>query len=135
MYAIINAGGTQFKVQPGMEFEINRLDGAPGDTLTLDDQVLMVKTDAETLVGSPAVANAAVDLEILEHFRGKKIVVFKMKRRKRYRRKQGHRQELTRVRVKDIRLPDGTSGAASETPAAPPSEEPVGDVEPAASEE
>lgn len=129
MYAIINAGGTQFKVEPGMEFEMNRLAGEPGDTVTLDEDVLMVKTDTETLVGTPAVSNAAVDLEIVEHFRGKKLIVFKLKRRKRYRRKQGHRQELTRVRVADIRLPGGASAAetatASEAPEeAPPETEP-----------
>lgn len=115
MYAIINAGGTQFKVEPGMEFEMNRTAGEPGDTLTLDEDVLMVKTDTETRVGTPAVSGAAVDLEIVEHFRGKKIIVFKMKRRKRYRRKQGHRQELTRVKVKDIRLPGGKAAAPAET--------------------
>ena len=119
MYAIIKTGGSQFKVEPDMEFDINRLAGEPGETLTLDEQVLMLKTDSETHMGTPTVAGAAVDLEIVNHFRGKKIIVFKMKRRKRYRRKQGHRQELTRVRVRDIRLPGGASAVETEAEAKP----------------
>lgn len=115
MYAIIKTGGSQFKVEPGMEFELNRLAGEPGDVLTLDEDVLMLKSDSETHMGTPTVSGASVDLEIVDHLRGKKIVVFKMKRRKRSRRKQGHRQELTRVRVKDIRLPNGTSAVEAET--------------------
>lgn len=102
MYAIIDAGGSQFRVEPGLEFEVNRIVGNPGDTVSYG--ALMVKTDDETKVGTPMVDGARVDLEILEHTRGNKVVVFKFKRRKRYRRKAGHRQELTRVRVKDIDL-------------------------------
>ncbi len=101
--------------------------GEHGDVLTLNEDVLMLKNNSEANMGTPTVSGAAVDLEIVDHFRGKKIIVFKMKRRKRYRRKQGHRQELTRVRVKDIRLPDGASAVEAETksadaPQAEPSE-------------
>lgn len=116
MYAIINASGSQHRIEPGMEFDLNRLQGEPGQTITLDQDVLMLKTDASTYVGDPVVKDAAVDLEIVGHFRGKKVIVFKMKHRKRYRRKQGHRQELTRVRVAGIRLPDGDTVKAAEAP-------------------
>ncbi|MCK5803397.1 MAG: 50S ribosomal protein L21 [Lentisphaeria bacterium] len=104
MYAIIKAGGRQYKVEPGTVFEMNRLAIDEGETLMLDDSVLMVSKDDELTVGTPLVEGAKVELEVNEHFRGKKLIVFKMKRRKSYRRKNGHRQELTRVTVKDITL-------------------------------
>jgi len=103
MYALIKTGGTQYRVEPGMTLEMDRLPGAVGDTVTLDESVLLLHSDDGLEVGTPVVKGAAVDLEILEHFRGRKIVVFKMKRRKRNRVKNGHRQTLTRVAVKDIR--------------------------------
>lgn len=104
MYAIVSLQGSQFRVSPGMTFEVNRMAAEPGQTVTLEDSVLLAKNDEGLAVGDPVVKGANVELEVLEHFRGTKITVFKMKRRKRYRRKNGHRQELTRVKVKDIRL-------------------------------
>jgi len=102
MYAIIKTSGRQYKIEPGTVFDVDRLAGEPGDSLILEDHVLLLNQDGEVSVGAPTVPGAKVDLEINEHFRGKKLVVFKMKRRKRYRRKKGHRQELTRVTVKNI---------------------------------
>jgi large subunit ribosomal protein L21 len=102
MYAIISTGGRQYRVEPGTVLEINRVAGNVGDTLELDNSVMYLSCDGEVQVGTPTVADARVTMEVLEHFRGKKITVFKMKRRKRYRRKSGHRQELTRVAVTDI---------------------------------
>ena len=104
MYAIISASGKQYKVEPGTVFETDRMQGEPGETVVLEDKVLMLNNDGDVTVGDPVVAGAKVELEINEHLRGKKVIVFKMKRRKRYRRKQGHRQELTRVTVKDITI-------------------------------
>lgn len=104
MYAIIKTGGRQFRIEPGMVFEVNRIAAEPGEVVTLDDHVLLVSDEGNITVGTPTVAGAKVELEIKEHFRGNKQIVFKMKRRKRYRRKNGHRQELTRVAVKDISL-------------------------------
>jgi len=104
MYAIIKACGKQYRVEPGMVLDLDRLPGDPGQTVVLDDAVLLVSQDGAVTVGRPTVPGAKVSLEIGSHLRGGKIVVFKMKRRKRYRRKQGHRQELTRVTVKDIVL-------------------------------
>jgi large subunit ribosomal protein L21 len=102
MYAIIKTGGKQYKVEPGTTFEIERIDGEPGDTVQLADSVLMVSKDGEVTVGTPTVDGASVELEIQEQVRSKKVVVFKMKRRKRYRRQRGHRQHHTVVTVKDI---------------------------------
>jgi len=108
MYAIVAIGGKQHRIEPGQAFETERMKGEPGDVIRLDDSVLMLRTETEIKVGQPAVPGASVDLEIVNHLRGKKVTVFKMKRRKRNRRKQGHRQELTRVLVKDLCL-DGAS--------------------------
>ncbi len=102
MYAIIQAGGKQLRVEPGTVLDIERLDAAPGSVVTLQDQVLLVRDDAGVKIGKPALAGAKVELEVVKHLRGAKILVFKMKRRKRYRRTHGHRQELTRVKVKEI---------------------------------
>jgi large subunit ribosomal protein L21 len=77
--------------------------GEPGQSVNLDNSVLLLRTDDGVKIGTPTVPGASVELQIVEHLRGDKIVVFKMKRRKRYRRTQGHRQELTKVLVKDIR--------------------------------
>jgi len=113
MYAIIAFDGRQHRIEPGMLLDVNRLDAAPGQTITLKDCVLLAAGDDGVQVGAPVIAGAEVDIEVVEHFRGPKVVVFKMKRRKRYRRKQGHRQELTRVRVTAVRLP-GREAQASE---------------------
>jgi large subunit ribosomal protein L21 len=104
MYAIIRACGKQYRVEPGAVLDLDRLTGEPGQTVVLEDAVLLVNQDGAVTIGRPTVPGVKVSLEIGEHLRGKKIVVFKMKRRKRYRRKHGHRQELTRVTVKDIVL-------------------------------
>jgi len=102
MYAIIKACGKQYKVEPGTVLNLDRLASDPGETLVLEDAVLLVINEGEITVGTPTVAGARVELEINEHMRGKKLVVFKMKRRKHFRRKTGHRQELTRGTVRDI---------------------------------
>lgn len=104
MYAILSLQGQQFRVEPGTVLEINRMHAEAGDKVTLEDSVLLAKDDSGLKTGTPVLAGAKVELEVLEHFRGKKITVFKMKRRKRFRRKQGHRQELTKVKVTDISL-------------------------------
>ena len=102
MYTVIKLSGKQYKVEPGMIFETDRLVGDQGDSIILEDDVLLVNDGQDIKVGTPSVAGAQVELEVVEHLRDKKLIVFKMKRRKRYRVKQGHRQELTRVAVKGI---------------------------------
>ncbi len=104
MYAIIKTSGKQFKVEAGAVLEVNRVTPAPGETIVLTDSVLMVQDGENTTVGQPTVPGATVTLEVKEHYRGQKLVVFKMKRRKRYRLKKGHRQELSKVVVKEINL-------------------------------
>lgn len=104
MYAIIKTSGRQYKVEPGMMIEMNRLNAEPGEVVTLDDSVLMVKNEDDVNIGEPIVPGAKVELKVVEHYRGKKLIVFKMKRRKRYRVKKGHRQELTKVEVVDVKL-------------------------------
>jgi len=101
MYAIIETGGKQYRVQEGDILKIEKLEGAAGDKLTLD-QVLMVKDDNGTRIGTPTVKDAQVTVAVIEQGREKKIVVYKYKRRKNYRRKQGHRQAYTKVIVEKI---------------------------------
>ncbi|NLP24270.1 MAG: 50S ribosomal protein L21 [Syntrophomonadaceae bacterium] len=101
MYAIIQTGGKQYKVTEGSVLKIEKLNAEPGDRLTLD-QVLMVSDDNEVRIGNPLVANAQVIATVLEQGRDKKVVVFKYKRRKNYRRKQGHRQPYTKIKVEKI---------------------------------
>jgi large subunit ribosomal protein L21 len=102
MYAIIKSGSRQYQVKPESVIEVNRLpldEGAAFET----DQVLLLGTEGESAkVGAPYIAGARVKGMVLSHMRGRKVVVFKMKRRKRYRRTRGHRQELTRIRIDSI---------------------------------
>jgi large subunit ribosomal protein L21 len=103
MYAIIRTGGKQFRAEPGKTLRIPSLAIEPGETVTFDEVLLGSSGDA-VQVGAPLVSGAAVTAEVVRHGRGEKIVIFKHKRRKNYRRKQGHRQGFTEVRINDIRL-------------------------------
>ncbi len=101
MYAVVRSGGKQFRVAPGEAVRLERLDGAVGDTIQLQD-VLLVAGEGESRIGTPQVDGAVVVGTITAQERGPKITIFKHKRRKRYRRKQGHRQSYTEVRVDRI---------------------------------
>ncbi len=103
MYAIINSGGKQFRVEEGETLRLEKLDAQPGDKIELD-QVLFVKTEDGVKVGNPLVASAMVTATILSEGRGRKIIVFKKKKRKQYRRKAGHRQSYTEVLVDSINV-------------------------------
>ena len=100
MYAIIETGGKQLKVEEGQTLIVEKLNAEAGETVTFD-KVLFVSGD-DVKVGTPYVEGASVTAKVVEHGRGKKIVVFKFKRRKNYRRKQGHRQPYTKVTVEKI---------------------------------
>jgi large subunit ribosomal protein L21 len=100
MYAVIKTGGKQYRVTEGQTLYVERLDGAPGDKLTFD-QVLLVSGDS-VKVGAPLVTGATVSAQIVAHDRAKKITVFKLRRRKNYRRKQGHRQPYTELQITGI---------------------------------
>ena len=101
MYAVVRSGGKQYRVEPGMAFRVEKLDGAIGDNVELSD-VLLVGEEGSTKIGTPLVEGAKVTGTITAQARGPKIIVFKMKRRKGYRRKAGHRQAYTEIRVDGI---------------------------------
>lgn len=101
MFAVIETGGKQYKVQKGDILAVEKLDTKEGQKVTFD-KVLLVGGDGETLIGAPHVKNALVKAEVVENFKDKKVIVFKKKRRKQYKKKRGHRQELTRVRIEEI---------------------------------
>ena len=103
MYAVIETGGKQYRVTPGETLEVERLKADPGKPFTFD-RVLFVANDGRFSVGAPMVANAHIVADIVEHFRGEKKIAFKMKRRKGYHRTVGHRQELTRIKVSEIKF-------------------------------
>ncbi len=103
MYAIVNINGVQTRVTPEEVLEVPRLAGEPGARLTFD-QVLMVGDDDRIAVGQPYVKGASLTAEVIEHVRGPKLRVFKFKRRREYRRRRGHRDERTRLRVTSITL-------------------------------
>ena len=101
MYAIVETGSKQYYVSPGQLLEVEKVDGDVGETVQLD-RVLLLFDGKETRVGSPFVTGAKVVSEITQQRKAKKIIVFKFRKRTKYRRKQGHRQSLTRLRVKEI---------------------------------
>ena len=112
MYAIFKAKGKQWRAEPGATLKLPSLEAEPGERVVFDD-VLLAEGDGRITVGRPAIEGASVATEVVRHGRGPKIVVFKMKRRKGYRRKQGHRQDFTEVKVVDITLGGGSGKKAS----------------------
>lgn len=100
MYAVIRTGGRQFRVSEGQKLRVEKLPGNPGDKITLGE-VLLIGGDSPK-IGRPLVQGASVSAEITEQGRGKKIVVFKFRRRKNYRRKNGHRQPFTILKITGI---------------------------------
>ena len=103
MYAVFRTGGKQFRAEPGGRIRIPSLDAEPGDTLEFDE-VLLASDGDDVSVGTPLVDGARVKAEVVRHGRTRKIIVFKRKRRKGYRRKQGHRQGFTEIRVDEVVL-------------------------------
>lgn len=101
MYAVLETGGKQYRVTAGDTLEIERLAVEAGQPFTFE-RVLLVNNDGQVAVGAPTVAGAKVVADVVEHIRGEKKIIFKMKRRKGYHKKQGHRQELTVVKITGI---------------------------------
>ena len=101
MYAVIKAGGKQYRVAPGENIKIEQVQADVGATIVLD-QVLMVADGEAVKVGTPTVAGAKVSATVVAHGRGPKIRIFKMRRRKHYQKTQGHRQNFTEIRVDAI---------------------------------
>ena len=100
-YAIVEASGTQMWLQPNRYYDLDRIHAEVDETVTLDN-VLLVKNGKGTTLGQPYVKDASVSLKVMAHRRGAKIIVYKMRPKKKTRRKNGHRQELTRVMVEAI---------------------------------
>ncbi len=101
MYAVISTGGRQYRVKQGDELRVEKLPGNPGDEIEFD-KVLLVGEGADITLGTPYIPSARVKAAIVKQGRGKKIVVFKFKRRKASRKKTGHRQDYTGVRILSI---------------------------------
>ncbi len=103
MYAVFQTGGKQFRAEPGNRIRVPSLKAEPGSTITFD-RVLVASDGSAVSVGAPLLEGASVTAEVLRHGRDKKVIVFKRKRRKGYRRKKGHRQGFTEVRVSQVVL-------------------------------
>ena len=101
MYAVIRSGGKQYRVSQGGSVRVEKLEGEVGSSVTLDD-VLMVGEEGNVKIGAPTVDGARVTGTIIAQGRSPKLTIFKMKRRKGYRRKHGHRQDYTEIRVDQI---------------------------------
>ena len=101
MYAVVDVAGSQYKVQEGDRLRVSRLGAEAGETLTLD-RVLLLGGEGETRVGAPQIDGASVEASVLGHGREDKILVFKMKRRKGFRKKNGHRQPYTEIQIDKI---------------------------------
>lgn len=101
MYAVVTTGGKQFKVVEGDILDVEKLEAEVGETVEFD--VLFLADEDQVVVDADALAKATVTAEVVEHFKGVKVMIFKFKKRKGYKRTQGHRQKLTRVRVTSVR--------------------------------
>ena len=112
-YAIVEIGGTQIRVEPGRFYDINLLSADPESSYTID-KVLLVNNDDEITVGRPYIEGATVEGTVMRHRRGKKVIVYKMKPKKKTRKKRGHRQELTRLTIDSISI-NGSVAAKAET--------------------
>ncbi|MFC1897949.1 50S ribosomal protein L21 [Candidatus Cloacimonadota bacterium] len=102
MYAIVEFKGSQFKVEKDMIVKVPYLGEIEAGTEVELSKVLLLNTDEDTIIGTPVVKNAKVVAEVVDHFKDKKVIVFKKKRRKGYEKKQGHRQNYTQIKIKDI---------------------------------
>ena len=131
MYAIFKAQGKQFRAEADAVLRIPSLEAEPGDTVTFGD-VLLLDREGDISVGTPAVEGVSVAAEVVGHGRGEKIIVYKMKRRKGYRRKQGHRQNYTEIRILGIDVPGEEAEAAVAEPEPEPAEPEAEAAEPEA---
>lgn len=103
MYAIVESGGRQYRAEAGHSFVVEKLPYEVGEQIELNN-VLLIADDDNVQIGQPTIENARVKATVVEQFRGKKIFVWKYRPKKRYRRRQGHRQSYTRLRIDDIEV-------------------------------
>jgi len=101
MYAIVDIAGHQFKVTKDQKLFVHRLEGETGSKLSFD-KVLLIDNDSKVTIGTPSISGAAVSAKVLDHLKGDKVLVFKKKRRKGYKKLNGHRQQLTQIQITDI---------------------------------
>ncbi len=118
-YAIIETGGKQLRVEPGRFYDVDLLPAAEGDQISLEN-VLLVQHDGDVHIGQPLVEGALVEGTVMRHLRGKKIIVYKMRPKKKTRKKRGHRQELTRLMIDSISLNGKILATQEKSPAAEP---------------
>jgi len=130
MYAIFQAKGKQFRAEPEGTLRLPTLEAEPGDKVTFDE-VLLGEHEGQIVVGQPALQGASVVAEVIRHGKDDKIVVYKMKRRKGYRRKQGHRQGFTDILVREIELGSGKSAKPKAKAAKPKAEKSEAKAKPA----
>lgn len=123
MYAVINTGGKQYRVKEGDVLDVEKLGIDEGGTVIFD-RVLLIEDDGKVLIGTPAVPGAAVKGEVVSNFKADKVLIFKKKRRKQYRRTKGHRQQLAKVLIVKI-YPDIALVPKEELLASPPSARPA----------
>jgi large subunit ribosomal protein L21 len=119
-YAIIETGGKQMRVEPGRFYDIELLPVEPDESVTIES-VLFVQNDGEVTIGQPFVEGATVEGTVMRHYRGRKVLVYKMKPKKKTRKKRGHRQEITRLMINSISMNGSAiasfSAQQDETPA------------------
>jgi large subunit ribosomal protein L21 len=113
MYAIVNIAGQQFKVEKDQKLYVHRIEGEEGKMVSFD-QVLLIDTGSRISVGNPVVKGAAVSAKILAHVKGDKVLVFKKKKRKGYKKLNGHRQFLTQIQIESISEKAASKEAATE---------------------
>lgn len=123
MYAVINTGGKQYRVKEGDVLDVEKLGVDEGGTVIFD-RVLLIEDDGKVLIGTPALPGAAVKAEVVSNFKGDKVLIFKKKRRKQYRRTKGHRQQLAKVLIVKI-YPDTALVPKEELQASPPAARPA----------
>ncbi|HZD25528.1 MAG TPA: 50S ribosomal protein L21 [Alphaproteobacteria bacterium] len=115
MFAVIKTGGKQYRVEPNDVIRVERLAGEAGDAITFDQVLMLGGEGAETAVGAPLVEGASVTGTVVDQTRGRKIIIFKKKRRKNHRRRNGHRQDLTEVRITDVLAAGGKTATQKST--------------------
>jgi large subunit ribosomal protein L21 len=118
MYAIVDIAGQQFKVEKDQKIYVHRLDADKGKTVSFD-KVLLIDDNGKVNIGAPAINGAQVSATVLDHLKGDKVIVFKKKRRKGYRKKNGHRQYLTEIQISEIKASGAKPAAKAEKVEAP----------------
>ncbi len=122
MYAIVEIAGQQFKVSKDQKVYVHRLEGKEGDAVTFA-KVLLLDDNGTVTLGAPAIEGASVEAKVLQHLKGDKVIVFKKKRRKGYKVKNGHRQSLTQISISGITAPGAKKKAAKKEKAETATEE------------